>query len=678
MSTTDLLRKKSIEKIQADVAAGMSDHEQTEVGGEGGGLRRTLGVSDLTLMGIAAIIGAGIFAMVGKASYNGGPGVIFLFVFTAIACGFSALCYAEFASRIPVAGSAYTYSYASLGELVAWIIGWDLIVEYAIGNIAVAISWSDYFTGWLKGYGVNIPLHYTMDFLTAKRGYAAVTEAVQGGATMESLQAACEKSDAAVNCAQIDAYTAWANAPQVGGISIVADLPALLITLVITALVFIGIREAKWTGNAMTILKIAVILLVIILGAFYVSPSNWSPFLPNGIGGVMAGVSAVFFAYIGFDALSTTAEECNNPRRDLPKAMIYSLVVCTILYISLALVLTGMVSYTKLNVGDPLAFVFGPEGANIPWVAGIIAVSAVIALATVFLVFQIGQPRLWMAMSRDGLLPQIFSSIHPKFKTPWFATIVTGLVVAIPALFMNLTEVTDLASIGTLFAFLVVCAGVLFKDKEFGRENRFVPYINAEYIVPVLFLIAMIGLFYFNGDAMARFFTDFSPTAKDETLVTTISHKIPYFTFIVFAFVMTFFSVAKKLSLIPVLGVLSCAYLMSELGITNWLRFLVWLLVGLAIYFGYSYAHSHLGGETDRPKSSTGALKMATVGFIMAAIGLSVSSFSFINDFILYLIPSLSATALKTVELSLFFVGIALGIYGAATEVKQRKAVVQG
>jgi basic amino acid/polyamine antiporter, APA family len=674
MSTTDLLRKKSIAQIQADVAAGMSDHEQAEVGGEGGGLRRTLGVSDLTLMGIAAIIGAGIFAMVGKASYNGGPAVIFLFVFTAIACGFSALCYAEFASRIPVAGSAYTYSYASLGELVAWIIGWDLIVEYAIGNIAIAISWSDYFTGLLKGYGINFPLHFSMDFLTAKRGYAAVNDAIAGGASLESLQAGCEKANAAVSCGQIDAYTAWANAPQIGGLSIVADLPALLITFAITALVFIGIRESKFASNAMTVLKIAIILLVIVLGAFYVSPSNWSPFMPNGISGVMMGVSAVFFAYIGFDALSTTAEECKNPRRDLPRAMIYSLLICTVLYILLALVLTGMVSYTKLNVGDPLAFVFGPEGANLPWIAGIIAVSAVIALATVFLVFQIGQPRLWMAMSRDGLLPQLFSSIHPRFKTPWFATIVTGLVVAIPALFMNLTEVTDLASIGTLFAFLVVCAGVLFKDKEFGRENRFVPYINSEYIVPVLFVLAMVGLFYFNGDAMVRFFTDFSPTVADENIFSTISHKIPYFSFIILAFVMTYLSVAKKLTLIPTLGVLSCAYLMSELGITNWLRFSVWLLVGLAIYFGYSYVHSHLGADGSRPKRSTGALKIATVGFVLAAIGLSVSSFSFINDFILYTIPSLSATALKTVELALFFVGIGMGFFGAWSEIKGRKS----
>jgi basic amino acid/polyamine antiporter, APA family len=587
----NLFRKKSIERIKADAEQGFIDAEAS-----GTGLRRSLGQFDLTLMGIAAIVGAGIFAMVGKASSDGGPAVIFLFIFTAIACAFSALCYAEFASRIPVAGSAYTYSYASLGELVAWIIGWDLIVEYAIGNIAVAISWSDYFTGMLKGYGINIPLHFTMDYLTASKGFTAVTEALTKGGTVEALTKVCETSKD-ISCGQLDAYSAFANAPKLGSLPIVCDLPALLITLSITTLVFIGIREAKIAGNIMTVLKICVILMVILLGAFYIHPTNWSPFAPNGFAGVMKGVSAVFFAYIGFDALSTTAEECKDPHRDLPRAMIYSLVICTILYVSLALVLTGMMSYTKLNVGDPLAFVFSSEGANLPWVAGIIAVSAVIALATVFLVFQIGQPRLWMAMSRDGLLPKIFSSIHPKFKTPWFATIVTGCVVAIPALFMNLTEVTDLASIGTLFAFLVVCAGVLFKDKEFGREGRYVPYINSEYIIPAL-VIAGMGLFlYFNNTSVIWDFFSLKASA-DESILEVFSHKIPLLSFLILSCVMVFLCSLKKLSLIPVLGVLSCAYLMTELGWTNWFRFGIWLIVGLVVYFLYGYKHSNLNKES--------------------------------------------------------------------------------
>lgn len=613
MSTRDLFRKKSIEHIQADAAAGLSDHEHSHTG-----LRRTLSFSDLTLMGIAAIVGAGIFAMVGKASYNGGPGVVFLFMLTAMACGFAAICYAEFASRIPVAGSAYTYSYASLGELIAWIIGWDLIVEYAIGNIAVAISWSDYFTGMLKGYGINVPLHFTMDFLTASKGYTAVTEALAKGGSVEALQATCDKADAVVGCGQLEAYSAWLSAPKLGSIALVADLPALLICLFITVLVFIGIRESKWAGNAMTILKIGIILMVIFLGAFYINPENWSPFAPNGVSGILKGVSAVFFAYIGFDALSTTAEECKDPRRDLPRAMIASLIICTILYCALALVLTGMVSYKLLNVGDPLAFVFGEQGANLPWIEGIIAISAVIALATVFLVFQIGQPRLWMAMSRDGLLPKVFSSIHPKFKTPWFATIITGLVVAIPALFMNLTEVTDLASIGTLFAFVVVCAGVLFKDKEFGRENRYVPYINGEFVIPILLLVIFALIAWLYPEGIQNFFR--LEYAEGESTLGALSHKIPMATFILLCILMTVLAVFKKLSVIPSIGLLLCAYLMTELGTTNWLRFGIWLLVGIRIYRYYGYTNSNLNPDKTMP-SGINLLKLGSIFADVVLVG---------------------------------------------------------
>ena len=591
--SSSLFRRKSIAQIQADAAAGFSDSE-TLVPGQPGeeavvGLRRSLGTFDLTMLGIAAIIGAGIFAMVGNAANKGGPAVILLFIFAAIACGFAALCYAEFASKIPIAGSAYTYAYASFGELLAWIIGWDLLVEYAIGNIAVAISWSDYFTSLLETNGIHIPLNYTMDFRTAGMGFDAVQKAVQDGSTVEALRAGCEAAEAAVTCGQLDAYTAYTTAPHIGSWPVVLDLPALGIVFVITALVYVGIRESKTASNIMVGLKLAVILMVIAVGAFFVKTENWTPFMPNGFGGVMTGVSAVFFAYIGFDALSTTAEECKDPYKTLPRGMIYSLIICTVLYVTLALVLTGMVSYTKLAVGDPLAFVFGPEGVNIPWIAGIIAVSAIIAIATVLLVFQLGQPRLWMAMSRDGLLPKIFSSIHPKFRTPWFSTILTGLVVAIPALFMNLTEVTDLSVIGTLFAFTIVCAGVLVKDKEFAGQQRFVPYINSRFIAPVFLFLIIGGLMYFNGEAVRTFFTDYTSTEQAAFI-----HKIPYFVFLAFSFVMVAVCVVKRLSLIPVLGVMCCTYLMTELGITNWIRFFVWLLVGFAIYFLYSYKHSKL------------------------------------------------------------------------------------
>ncbi|MDQ4119970.1 MAG: amino acid permease [Acidobacteriota bacterium] len=592
MNLADLFRKKSVSQIQADAAAGFSDAEVTP--GDNAGLRRTLGTFDLTMLGIAAIIGAGIFAMVGQAAHNGGPAVILLFIFAAIACGFSALCYAEFASKIPIAGSAYTYAYASFGELVAWIIGWDLLVEYAIGNIAVAISWSDYFTSLLETNGIRIPLNFTMDFRTASLGYETVQKAIGDGATLEGLKAACSGADAAIRCGQLDAYAAWAEAPRVGGLPIIADLPALGIVFLITVLVYVGIRESKMASNIMVALKLAIILLVIILGAFYVKTENWSPFMPNGFSGVMTGVAAVFFAYIGFDALSTTAEECKNPYKDLPRGMFYSLAICTVLYVVLALVLTGMVSYTQLNVGDPLAFVFGPEGVNLPWISGIIAVSAIIAIATVLLVFQLGQPRLWMAMSRDGLLPKIFSSIHPRFRTPWFSTILTGLMVAIPALFMNLSEVTDLSVIGTLFAFSLVCGGVLVKDEEFGRENRFVPYINSRYIAPALLIIVWALLLIYNGEGVAKFFTEITPAEEGETAFRAFSHKIPYLVFILFSLLMTILCVVKRLTLIPVLGLMCCTYLMTELGITNWERFAIWLLIGLVIYFLYGFWNSKL------------------------------------------------------------------------------------
>jgi len=579
-----LFRKKSIAQIQSDAAAGFADAER-----DGTGLRRSLGTFDLTMLGVAAIIGAGIFAMVGNAANRGGPGVVILFVFAAVACGFAALCYAEFASKIPIAGSAYTYAYASFGELLAWIIGWDLLVEYAIGNIAVAISWSDYFTSLLATNGIHIPLNFTMDFRTAHLGYDAVQKAVSDGTTIDALRSACEAKDAIVSCGALDAHAAYTTAPHLGSWPIVADLPALGIVFLITVLVYVGIRESKTAANIMVAVKLAIILLVIILGAFYVKTENWTPFLPNGFGGVMTGVSAVFFAYIGFDALSTTAEECKDPYKTLPRGMIYSLLICTVLYVILALVLTGMVSYTKLAVGDPLAFVFGPEGVNIPWISGIIAVSAIVAIATVLLVFQLGQPRLWMAMSRDGLLPKIFSSIHPRFRTPWFSTILTGLMVSIPALFMNLSEVTDLSVIGTLFAFVIVCAGVLVKDKEFAGQKRFVPYVSSRYIVPFLFILIVGALYYFNGDALKTFFTDYTSTEE-----AAFYHKIPYFGFIIFSIVMTILCFVKRLSLIPVMGVMCCTYLMTELGMTNWIRFGVWLLVGFVIYFLYSYSHSKL------------------------------------------------------------------------------------
>lgn len=593
MSFSNLFRKKSIALIQRDAALGLGDHGVGET--TPGHLRRTLGVVDLTSFGIAAVIGAGIFSTIGTAAYNGGPAVVFLFIFTALACAFSAFCYAEFASMIPVAGSAYTYAYASFGELIAWIIGWDLLMEYAIGNIAVAISWSDYFTGLLAGYGIRVPPYLTMDFLTASRGYAQVSELLAGGNTLEQIQA---MSDLGPNV--YSGYVAWASAPAFGGLRLVCDLPALAIVVLITTLVFVGIQESKRASNVMVALKLAVIFMVIVLGAFYVNPDNWSPFAPNGAAGVLKGVSAVFFAYIGFDAISTTAEECRDPQKDLPRGMLYSLVICTVLYILVALVLTGMVNHQSLQVGDPLAYVFGPEGANIPWISGIIAISAVIAMSTVLLVFQLGQPRIWMAMSRDGLLPKIFSSIHPRFKTPWFSTIITGIVVAVPSLFMNLTEVTDLTSIGTLFAFVLVCGGVLLLNESNPNvERKFrTPYINSQYIAPALFAAVWLGLLIFNPDAVRNFFSFTDPADPALGAWEVAKHKIPLFVYIISSFVIVYLCFRHKLSLIPVLGLMSCGYLMTELGITNWLRFSLWLVAGLIVYFLYGYRHSKLALES--------------------------------------------------------------------------------
>ncbi|RYX99978.1 amino acid permease, partial [bacterium] len=319
----------------------------------------------------------------------------------------------------------------------------------------------------------------------------------------------------------------------------------------------------------------------------------WHPFMPNGFAGVMKGVSGVFFAYIGFDAISTTAEECENPQRDLPRGMIYSLIICTVLYILIALVLTGMVNYKELAVGDPLAFVF--ERVNLNWISGLISFSAIIAMASVLLVFQMGQPRIWMSMSRDGLLPKAFSRVHPKYRTPSFATVVTGLVVAIPALFMNLTEVTDLTSIGTLFAFVLVCGGILFIDQKDMREGSFkVPYVNGKFIVPFFTLASYVYIFLYHPESVSTFFSTVDPLRPELDAFHVIKEKLPMFLFLITTIVLAIYTFLKNFSLIPILGLLSCFYLMTGLGWLNWARFLSWLGLGLIIYFAYSYRNSKL------------------------------------------------------------------------------------
>ena len=635
MQFSNLFRKKKVKDILNQVAKNEAEGHHT--------LGKHLSARDLTAFGIAAIIGAGIFSTIGKASFDGGPAVIFLFLFTAVACSFAAFAYAEFASMVPVSGSAYTYSYVAFGEIIAWIIGWALIMEYAIGNITVAISWSDYFTGLLESGGIRLPQWIQMDYLTASRGFDEATALMRGGKTFENLSDGLKAS-----------YTAWTTSPSIGPFHFVADLPALFIIILITALVYRGMKESRNASNLMVVVKLCIILLVIAVGVFYVDTDNWIPFSPNGVGGVLKGVSAVFFAYIGFDAISTTAEECKNPQRDLPRGMMWAIIICTILYIIIALVLTGMVSYSDLNVGDPLAFVF--DKLNLKWMSGIIGVSAVIAMASVLLVFQMGQPRIWMSMSRDGLLPKQFSKVHPKYKTPSFATIVTGFVVAVPALFMNLTMVTDLCSIGTLFAFVLVCAGVLvLQNKPDIPRGKFkTPYVNSKFVFPLLMLIGVSIAFTINRQTTMDFITnekkindpttiiksldkeqtkvvfDFLKTKvtdyknddienvlgffyndammyknvvdslpiddslKYESGFSLFKHKIPMWIFLISLLFFVVWSWKQNLSLIPLLGLVCCLYMMAELSVWNWIYFTCWLLIGLTIYFGFSIKNSKL------------------------------------------------------------------------------------
>ena len=658
MSWSSLFRKKSVHAILEQVRLNDENSDAHSLG-------KHLKVRDLAAFGIAAIIGAGIFSTIGEASSQGGPAVIFLFLFTAIACGFAAFAYAEFASMVPVSGSAYTYSYVAFGEIIAWIIGWALIMEYAIGNITVAISWSDYFTNMLEGIhikafgipnGIHLPTWIQMDYLTASNGFQEAKTLLAAGKDLVDLDSSL-----------IIAREAWMSAPQIFGFHLIFDLPALFIIVLITWLVYRGMKESRNASNIMVIIKLAIILLVIGVGMFYVDTNNWSPFAPNGVSGILKGVSAVFFAYIGFDAISTTAEECENPQRDLPRGMMWAIIICTVLYIIIALVLTGIVSYDKLAVGDPLAFVFNE--IHLPKMAGIISISAVVAMASVLLVFQMGQPRIWMSMSRDGLLPKRFSKVHPKYKTPSFATIVVGFVVAVPALFMNLTMVTDLCSIGTLFAFVLVCGGVLILQNktDIPRGKFKTPFINGGFVMPIL-LVGSIVLLFSSYRTETIAFIQNEPTLKTseemllqlnerqiedlkdysrleihrlesklvegrsenwrnlevnldeyyaveggaERLADVIqkkgwkntslknegwshfANKIPSWIFILFTIFITIMAVRHKLSLIPILGLLSCLYMMSQLALANWIYFTIWLLLGLVIYFLYGRKHSKL------------------------------------------------------------------------------------
>ena len=417
--------------------------------------KRVLGAGDLVMLAIGAVIGAGIFSSIGTAAagevlpsgevvrYGAGPALILSFILLGIVCGLAALCYAELAAMIPQAGSAYTYSYATLGELIAWIIGWDLILEYAVGNIAVAIAWSGYFSSLLSGFGITMPAWLTHGYRTA---LLSADPAVHG-----LLQ----------------------TAPQIAGVPILLNIPAALIVLAVTALLYIGVRESVRANNIMVVVKLLVLGFFVVLGGMHIDPANYKPFAPNGWAGIHQGAAIVFFAYIGFDAISTAAEETKDPQRNMPIGILGGLAICTVIYVIVGIVATGLVPYQQLRAADPLARAL--EVAGLPTASWIVAFGAVVSLTAVLLVFQYGQPRIFLAMARDGLLPKWASKIHPKYRTPHVTTVATGLVVAAGALVMDENEIYDLTNIGTLFAFAIVCIGVLvlrYTEPERPRPFR--------------------------------------------------------------------------------------------------------------------------------------------------------------------------------------------------------------
>lgn len=535
-------------------------------------LARVLGVWDIVFFGIAAIIGAGSFSSLGEAVFRGGPGVILLYLICGFACGFTALCYAEFASRIPKAGSAYTYAYASFGELMAWVIGWALIMEYSFGNIYVAFSWSDYFTSFLERLGMHIPDYLTCSYSEAKKAF------LNGSENKELINA-------------------WKTAPLLGSLKFIVDIPALVINGLITWLCYRGVKESKNFNNSLVILKLAVIVLVVLVGAAYLNTDNWTPisietgkpsFMPNGFAGVMSAVSGVFFAYIGFDALSVLSEETKNPQKTLPKGMIISLVLCTVIYICLTLVLTGMVDYRKFDgVGDPLSFIFEKSNANVAWMELTVSFVAIVAITTVLLVFQMGQPRIWYAMSRDGLMPEKFQNVHPKYKTPAFATVVTGIVVGIPIIFTDKSFILDFTSIGTIFAFVLVCAGVLLLPPKEKIKGRFhLPYINGKILFPIIFIGGLIGFYIFQPEFFEKLM-NWGDSKEGE-------FRASIFFFILINLGLCIIAFLKNLSLIPLIGLSSCLYLLTGMSHDNWFYFGIWFAVGLVIYFCYGYRNSKL------------------------------------------------------------------------------------
>ncbi|MGH9398737.1 MAG: amino acid permease [Thermoanaerobaculia bacterium] len=490
-----LFRTKSLDALVADT------HEP------GHQLKRVLGPWNIIALGVGAVIGAGIFATIGTAAAGdgvrpgAGPALTLSFVLTAVVCSFAALCYAEFASMVPVAGSAYTYAYGTLGELVAWIIGWDLIIEYAIGNVAVAISWSNYFNTLLEGFGIKMPSWLIIDYWTAHEKMPAVVAA----------------------------------APHIFGVPIVFNVLAMFIVAAITIVLVWGIRESANFNFWMVAIKLVVLGFFVFVSFKFVKPANWTPFAPNGFNGIASGAAIIFFAYIGFDAVSTVAEECKNPKRDMPIGIIGSLILCTIIYIVVALVFTGMIPYPALKAtlsseqAEPLTLVM-KYTAMPSWMVGVVAFGSVVAHTAVLLVFQLGQPRIFFSMARDGLLPPVFAKVHPKFRTPHVTTILTGVLVAATAAVTSLDEMVNLTNVGTAFAFILISLGIIIlRFKEPERERPF---------------------------------------------------KVPFGPF-----------------LLPLLGVVCCIGIIYYLPQPSWWRFVAWLAAGIVVYFLYGYRHSRLRAQ---------------------------------------------------------------------------------
>jgi APA family basic amino acid/polyamine antiporter len=548
---------------------------------EGHKLKRTLGPVNITLLGIGAIIGAGIFATVGTAAAGdasrpgAGPSLMISFVITAVVCAFTALCYAEMAAMVPISGSAYTYSYATLGELVAWIIGWDLMLEYAIGNVAVAISWANYFRSFMQdAFGINIPDWLATDFRTARK-----------------IPGLLE------------------HAPHLFGYPIVFNLLAFGIVAVITIVLVWGIKESAEFNAVMVMVKIVVLIFFIGALFYFVSPSkmaeNWHPFQPVGWGGTLAGAAVVFFAYIGFDAVSTVAEETKNPARDLPIGIIASLIICTVFYVVVAAVFTGAMPYGELvkrlatEQAEPLTMALNHVAPQARWASAVVAFGSVVAHTAVLLVFQLGQPRIFFSMARDGLLPPVFARVHPKFKTPHVTTILTGVIVGGFAAVMSIDEMVDLTNIGTLFAFVLVCVGIIIL--RYKEPNRLRPF------------------------------------------------KVPFGAWP-----------------LPLLGAVSCVFLMYYLPPTSWWRFVAWLLLGLAVYLSYSYSRSEIGKKIGRAQITAPWLMLMALGSFLLAIGLlTIPHDASLNDMIGQLGGKFAAAKQTFVGTISIGIGLVCAIAGA-------------